>query len=257
MKYIDIGVNLFSSQFSDPRKIICDAKQAGVRCILTGTDMDENNRIASFIKNNDVYATAGIHPHNADDFEISQIDDIRDLILSDNKFVAVGECGLDYDRMFSKRENQLSCFRELIKLAESLKMPLFLHERSANQDFINCFDGYEEVCKRSVVHCFTEGKDVLLKYLEMGFYIGITGWICDSRRGQELRDAVKYIPLDRVLLETDSPYLVPKNIKGLNRTNVPENIKYVAAELAKNMEVEEEILVENAYKNTKRIFDLD
>ena len=90
----------------------------------------------------------------------------------------------------------------------------------------------------------------------MGFFIGITGWICDERRGKELREAVKIIPLDRILIETDAPYLTPRNIKGLGRINVPENIVYVARELAKYRKVSEEELIFHARENTKRIFGL-
>ena len=146
-------------------------------------------------------------------------------ILSENhRMVAVGECGLDYDRMFSARENQVRCLEKHIVLAEKLDMPLFLHERSAAEDFVKRFKKHPEICAKSVVHCFTGGKATLDKYLSMGFSIGITGWICDERRGKELQDAVRIIPLDRILVETDAPYLTPRNVPGLDRTNVPQKI---------------------------------
>ena len=170
--------------------------------------------------------------------------------------VAVGECGLDYDRMFSTKENQIRCLEKHIVLAEKLNKPLFLHERSAADDFIKRFKKHPDICKKSVVHCFTGEKETLDKYLSMGFSIGITGWICDDRRAKELRDAVHMIPLDRILVETDAPYLTPKNVPGLNRTNVPQNIKYVVRDLAKYMKVEEDVLIENARKNTERIFHI-
>ncbi len=159
--------------------------------------------------------------------------------------------------MFSTRENQIRCLEKHIVLAEKLGMPLFLHERSASEEFVRRFKKHPEVCKRSVVHCFTGNRKTLEKYLEMGFSIGITGWICDDRRGKELREAVGIIPPDRILLETDAPYLTPRNIPGLNRTNVPENIVYIARELAKYMKIPEEALKENARKNTERIFRLE
>lgn len=107
-----------------------------------------------------------------------------------------------------------------------------------------------------MVHCFTGDKATLDKYLSMGFSIGITGWICDDRRAKELRNAVQIIPLDRILVETDAPYLVPKNIRGLEKINVPQNIKYVVKDLAKYMKVEEDVLIENAKRNTERIFQI-
>lgn len=135
-------------------------------------------------------------------------------------------------------------------------MPLFLHERSAAEEFIKRFRRHPEICKKSVVHCFTGDKRTLDQYLNMGFSIGITGWICDERRSKELREAVKMIPTDRILIETDAPYLTPRNVPGLGRTNVPQNIVYVARELAKYMNLEEKELVRHARENTERIFCL-
>ncbi len=135
-------------------------------------------------------------------------------------------------------------------------MPLFLHERSASADFIRRFKNHSEICGRSVVHCFTGDKATLEKYLDMGFYIGITGWICDDRRGKELREAVRILPMDRVMIETDAPYLTPKNVQGLDRINVPQNVKYVARELAKHMRVDEEELIRAARENTEKLFTI-
>ncbi len=256
VKYYDIGLNLFCKQFSDPEKIICDAAESGVACILTGTDRKENKKIDAFIKKHHVYGTAGIHPHNADSAKQEDFDFIEKIAAENQRIVAIGECGLDYDRMFSTKENQIRCLEKHIVLAEKLEMPLFLHERSAANDFIRRFKKHSDICKKSVVHCFTGNKEALDQYLSMGFSIGITGWICDDRRAKELREAVHIIPLDRILIETDAPYLTPKNVKGLDRINVPQNITYVAKELAKYMRVSEEVLVENAKKNTERIFHI-
>ena len=255
--YYDIGLNLFCRQFPDPEKIIADAGRAEVLCILTGTDPKENQKIDSFTKNHQVYGTAGIHPHNADSAGQEDFDQMEKIIKNNPKIVAVGECGLDFDRMFSAKENQIRCLEKHIVLAERLEKPLFLHERSASADFIKRFKKHPDICKRSVVHCFTGNKTVLEQYLSMGFSIGITGWICDDRRAKELREAVKMIPLDRILVETDAPYLTPRNIPGLERTNVPQNIVYVVRELAKYMKVREEELIWHARENTERIFSLD
>lgn len=137
-----------------------------------------------------------------------------------------------------------------------LNKPLFLHERSAAGDFVKRFKNHPDICAKSVVHCFTGDKATLDRYLSLGFSIGITGWICDDRRAGELRDAVSLIPPDRILVETDAPYLTPKNVPGLDRTNVPQNIKYVVRDLAKYMKVSEDVLVWNAKKNTERIFGI-
>ena len=257
IKYYDIGLNLFCKQFPEPEKVIEEAGNQEVRCILTGTDIKENQKINDFIKTHDAFGTAGIHPHNADRARQEDFQLMERILTENKKMVAVGECGLDYDRMFSTKENQIRCLEKHIVLAEKLDKPLFLHERSAAEDFIKRFKKHPDICKKSVVHCFTGDKTTLDKYLSMGFSIGITGWICDDRRAKELRDAVHIIPLDRILVETDAPYLTPKNVPGLNRTNVPQNIKYVVRDLAKYMKVEEEVLIENAKKNTEKIFHIN
>lgn len=256
IKYYDIGLNLFCRQFKDPERIIEEAAKSEVACILTGTDMKENLRISEFLKTHNVYGTAGIHPHNADSAKKEDFELIEKIASENDRIVAIGECGLDFDRMFSTKENQIRCLEKHIVLEEKLNMPLFLHERSAAADFIRRFKNHPDICNKSVVHCFTGDKDTLKKYLDMGFSIGITGWICDDRRGRELREAVKLIPLDRVMIETDAPYLTPKNVPGLDRTNVPQNVCYVARDLAKFMGVSEDLLIENAKKNTERIFEI-
>lgn len=256
IKYYDIGLNLFCKQFPDSEKVIREAAQAGVLCILTGTDQKENKKINDFVKKHEVYGTAGIHPHNADSAKQEDFEFIEKIVTENRKIVAVGECGLDYDRMFSTKENQIRCLEKHIVLAENLGKPLFLHERSASEDFIRRFKKHPDICKKSVIHCFTGDKKVLDKYLSMGFSIGITGWICDDRRAKELREAVSMIPLDRILIETDAPYLTPKNVQGLERTNVPQNIVYVVKELAKYMKISEDVLAESAKNNTERIFQI-
>ncbi len=256
IKYYDIGLNLFCKQFPDPEKVIRDAVDHDVCCILTGTDSKENQKIDRFVRTHDVYGTAGIHPHNADRASQEDFAGIEKIISENQKVVAVGECGLDYDRMFSTRENQIRCLEKHIVLAEKLGKPLFLHERSAAEDFIRRFKKHQDICKKSVVHCFTGDRKTLEQYLSMGFSIGITGWICDDRRAKELREAVQMIPLDRILVETDAPYLTLRNVPGLDRTNTPQNIVYVVRELAKYMKVSEETLAEHARKNTERLFSI-
>lgn len=255
-KYYDIGVNLFCKQFPNPEQIINDALQSGVTCILTGTDPKENRQIDTFINNHQAYGTVGIHPHNADSTRDKDYLEIENIAKTNNKIVAIGECGLDFDRMFSTKENQIKCFEKQIEIAETLNMPLFLHERNAVEDFIKVLSHHKEICKKSIVHCFTGNTETLKKYLSMGCYIGITGWICDSRRAKDLRQAVRYIPLDRIMIETDSPFLTPKNIQGLNKTNYPQNVKYVAKELAIHMGVPENILISKAKENTEHFFSI-
>ena len=161
---------------------------------------------------------------------------------------------------FSEASRQLyisqSAVSQSIKVLEKkLGKPLFLHERDAAEDFIACFAGHEAICPRAVVHCYTGDKKTLRRLLDMGFYIGITGWICDERRGDDLREAVSILPLDRVMIETDAPYLTPRGFH-LPRTNVPQNITYVARTLAQYMGVSEEVLTKCAKENTERFWGI-
>lgn len=252
--YYDIGLNLFSRQFSDPEKILHDALAEGVYCIITGSDMKSNEATHRFVQTHDAYGTTGIHPHNADRATKEDFLRMEQMLTTNPRLVAVGECGLDFDRMYSTRENQIRCLEHHIHLAERLQMPMFLHERAAAKEFAARFEKHPAVCKRSVVHCFTGDRATLETYLAMGFCIGITGWICDDRRAGDLRKAVAILPPDRVLIETDAPYLTPRNVPGLARTNVPQNVKYVARELAKYMNLDEQELIDHAKRNTEKLF---
>ena len=256
VRWIDIGFNLFTSAYPDPQKTFEEARAAGVECILTGSDPAENEHVADFVTAMEAYGTAGIHPHRADEARAADFCRIEALAREHPRIVAVGECGLDYDRMFSTRENQLRCLQQHIEIAERVGKPMFLHERSAAEDFLRVFQAHPALCARSVVHCFTEGPQVLEQLLAMGFMIGITGWICDDRRAGPLREAVRGLPLDRVMLETDAPYLTPRNVRGLGRINVPQNIRYVAQTLAAEMGVAQETLEAAVLENTKRFFRL-
>lgn len=160
--------------------------------------------------------------------------------------------------MFSPQDIQEECFEAHLDLARKLSMPLFLHERDAHERFCEIFANYLDLAETSVVHCFTWNKEQVKKYLSMGFYIGITGWICDERRGQDLQDAVKYIPLDRLLIETDAPYLLPRNMenKPQIRRNEPAFLPHIVNEIAKYMGVEPETVAKHATENTRKLFNL-
>lgn len=256
IRYYDIGLNLFCKQFRNSDKIINEASAEGVYCILTGSSMNSSEQVNRYVQNHDCVGTCGIHPHWANRAKAGDFQRMKKMINKNDKIVAVGECGLDYDRMFSTKENQLSCFGHHIKLAEDVNKPLFLHERSATDDFIEVLEKERSTRTPGVVHCYTGDKITIKKYLDMGLHIGITGWICDNRRNKELKEAVKLIPLDKIMVETDAPYLTPRNIKGLDRINVPQNIKYVVSELAECMGVDEEILRISALENTKKFFGI-
>ena len=252
-QYIDIGANLTSKQFSYIPPLLNDAQKNGVqRIILTGSNLKNSEKAINLTKKYPWYplfATVGIHPHDAKSFTDNTTNDLKKL-LADPKVVAVGECGLDYNRMFSPKEMQIKCFRTQLDLAIELGKPVFLHERDAVEDFYNILSEYKDKKIRGVVHCFTGNKETAQKYLDLGMFIGITGWICDDRRNKDLVDALTIIPLDKMMVETDSPFLSP--IRG--QTNVPSNIKYVVAKIAKELNKDENELANQLYNNTKSFF---
>ena len=254
MKYIDIGLNLFSEQFAGcEEEIYKTALENETAFIITGSSEKSSVAAADFAKDREwVWSTAGVHPHDAKHWGPASGANIRRLAsLAHN--VAVGECGLDYDRMFSPKDVQLKVFEEQINIAEELDRPLFLHERAAAADFADMMKRYPARCRKAVVHCFTGTREAAESYLELGCMIGITGWVCDERRNADVVDALKVIPADRLMAETDAPYLKPRNVK-LKGANRPEYIKYVVGKIAEIKEMPAEELAETLMGNTRRFF---
>ncbi|MGB5690790.1 MAG: TatD family hydrolase, partial [Woeseiaceae bacterium] len=239
MKYslVDIGANLAHDSFDDDRDAMMQrAADAGVATmIVTGSSDESNVRAAQLAEASGgvLFSTAGVHPHHASDYTDDSDALIRSLAGKD-VVVAIGECGLDYFRNFSPREAQLDAFRRQIEIAKETGLPLFLHQRDAHDDFVEILEPALPDLSRAVAHCFTGEGESLREYLAMGLYIGVTGWICDERRGQHLHDIVHIIPDDKLLIETDAPYLMPRTIqpKPQTRRNEPmyllEILKVVA-----------------------------
>ncbi|WP_079912137.1 TatD family hydrolase [Paenibacillus sp. 32352] len=229
---IDIGVNLLHRSFQEDREQVVErAAQAGVSpLIITGTSLRSSQQAASYAVRfpGQLYTTAGVHPHDAKSCSESTLRDLKKLAALPH-VVAIGECGLDYNRDFSPRDVQKRWFEEQAALACELQMPLFLHEREAHHDFAAILKPFRGRLGKAVVHCFTGSSYELRTYLNMGFHIGITGWICDERRGKHLRELVKSIPLDRLMLETDAPFLTPRDMepKPANGRNEPAFLPHV------------------------------
>jgi len=211
---VDIGVNLAHRSFqADRPQVIERAFAAGVRTmIVTGATVagsEDGVRIAREYPGR-LFATAGVHPHDSRNCTETTIADLRRL-AAHHEVVAIGECGLDFDRDFSPRPLQEKWFEAQVALAEELQMPLFLHERDARERFSQILVHARKAVP-AVLHCFTGTREELLAHLDMGLHIGITGWICDERRGTHLRTLVKDIPPDRLMLETDAPFLLPRTM---------------------------------------------
>jgi len=258
---IDIGVNLTSSQFrKDQAEVIERAKQAGVsQLIVTGTTLDHSLAALKLSESyeNNLFSTAGVHPHHAKDYDQVTHQQIKEL-TSHSSVIAVGECGLDYNRNFSPEADQLSCYEAQVEIAIETGLPLFLHQRDAHSDFIKIIKKHRSSLSKAVVHCFTGSGDELDEYLEQDLHIGITGWVCDERRGQELQGIVDRIPLNRLMIETDAPYLLPRNMENKSkiRRNEPQYLPHVCKTLAQCMQVDELELASATTKTARAFFGI-
>ncbi|RXJ72615.1 3'-5' ssDNA/RNA exonuclease TatD [Veronia nyctiphanis] len=258
---IDIGVNLTSSQFSADRDdVVQRGKEAGVSAmILTGTDIESSTEAQALaaLYPGYCFSTAGVHPHDAKTIDDLSLPQIRELAASP-QVVAIGECGLDFNRDFSPRPQQEAVFEAQLSLAVELDMPVFLHCRDAHARFSDIFRKYQDKLAGAVLHCFTGDKDALTDCLDMGMSIGITGWVCDERRGADLQKLVAYIPADRLMIETDAPYLIPRDLKPKpkSRRNEPCHLPHIAARVAVCRGDDYEDLITVTTQNSRRFFNI-
>jgi len=234
--FIDIGINLTNKQFyNEHEEIINRALDNEVeQMILTGTSVRGSKESAEIAENyHDVlFSTAGIHPHDAKSFNNESINELRKLLKQEH-VISVGECGLDFDRDFSPRPIQEKCYRAQLELSIEVNKPLFLHERSAFKRFNEITDEYLSKLPKAVVHCFTGTLDEAKAYLDKGFYLGFTGAISDQTRFKHLEDVIKYVPIDRMMIETDAPFMLPKNMPRIqSRRNEPKFLPFVAQTIA-------------------------
>ena len=237
MMLIDIGANLTHDSFArDLDEVIERARTNGVaRMVVTGTDLEHSTAAQrlTWKYQGTLYATAGIHPHHATVCADSVLADLEALAVYPG-VVAVGECGLDFFRDFSPHDVQEKAFEAQLELAVSLQMPVFLHQREAHAPFLAILSRYRHKLPRAVAHCFTGNEEELAAYMDLDLHIGITGWICDERRGHHLCGLVARIPEDRLMLETDAPYLLPRDLtpKPRSRRNEPKYLQHVCEVVA-------------------------
>ena len=258
---IDIGINLTNKRFQkDIDLVIENAKSAGVNAlVVTGTSIDESQQALELCLQhpNYLYCTAGIHPHDAKTFDAQSLESLR-LLAANNQVKAIGECGLDFNRNFSTPVEQESAFVQQLELAVELQLPVFMHERDANARFIELLKPYISQLPDAVLHCFTGSQADLESCLALDLHIGITGWICDERRGKELIDIVKHIPQDRLMIETDSPYLLPRSMrpKPKSSRNEPKYLPFIAQAIANARGESLKQLVQQTEQNSKLFFKL-
>jgi TatD DNase family protein len=261
MDLIDIGANLTHDSFdADRDAVIGRAVAIGVRRIIVTGSSEQSSRDAIRLAESRpglLYATVGVHPHHASEYT-PRVNDVLLQLLRKDSVVAVGECGLDYYRDLSPRAAQRDAFQAQLELAEASRLPVFLHQRDADAEFVALLRPMLHRICGGVAHCFTGDAAALSEYLGMGLYIGITGWICDERRGVELRRLAKDIPLDRLMIETDAPYLLPRNLnpKPATRRNEPMYLREVLRAFAEASGRSEETVAQAATGNAERLFGL-
>lgn len=263
MKLFDIAVNAANKQLVNHfEELLGRSVEAGVdKWLMVGTDVDDSREVLDMCQADPdarhLYTTAGVHPHDAKSVSEDYIEQLR-ILHRNSRVVAVGECGLDFNRDYSPRPQQEKVFAEQLALAGELNKPVFMHERDASERFANIYSQFSEAIPRGVVHCFTGERAALKQYLDMGLYIGITGWICDERRGLDLRELIQYIPLERLMLETDSPFLLPRSLKPKpkSRRNEPAYLVHVAQTIAQILGKDEQTIFDMTYQNSCRFFGI-
>lgn len=258
---IDIGANLAHDSFDEDRdRVLERARLAGVvQLVVTGSSEQASRDAAALAARHTgkLFATAGVHPHHASDYT-DAVHAVLRTLADEPAVVAIGECGLDYFRDFSPREAQRAAFKAQLDLAVETELPVFLHQRDAHDDFIDILAPYRNRIPRAVAHCFTGERRMLHDYLELGLHIGITGWICDERRGRHLHDFAHEIPLERLMIETDAPYLMPRSLrpKPKSRRNEPCYLPEVLRVLSDATGHSEATLADATTRNARTFFAL-
>lgn len=261
MHLTDIGANLSSTAFSHDREAVLErARAAGVTTIIvTGTSPEDNAAALELARAHPgfLYATAGLHPHLADRYNATVARTLADTLQAP-EVVAAGEMGLDFHRDLSPRPAQERAFEEQLAIAAACAKPVFLHQREAHERFLPLLRSYRDSLVDGVVHCFTDQRTALYAYLDLGLFIGITGWICDRKRGAGLRELVSAIPAERLMIETDAPYLLPPEAKpqAQGRRNEPAFLPAVLASIARERPEPLEALAAITQENAHRFFRL-
>ncbi len=262
IELVDIGVNLTNnSLLQNLEAVMQRASNAGVnRIVVTGTSIDESREAIALCQSypENLTSTCGIHPHHASEWNENSFESLKAMAQQDC-VRAIGETGLDFNRNYSPPEAQEFAFRQQMELAASLKMPLFCHQRDAHERFVEMLREYRDDISRLVVHCFTDSREALMDYLDLDCYIGITGWICDERRGLELQRLVKLIPAERLLLETDAPYLLPRDLepRPTSRVNEPAYLPHILKAVARHRGEPEQKLAAQLVENSELFFNFE
>jgi TatD DNase family protein len=259
--WIDTGVNLLDPRFDIPQ-VLERAHEQGVNHMLViASTIDESGQAIALCNSHQhnnhpavkLNCTAGVHPHYTDQTNPESWTKLKAL-CADTNVAAIGECGLDFNRNFSSKHNQLYAFEQQLAIASEHGLGVYLHERDAFEEQYALLEKYAEHLKFMVAHCFTGTTEHMNAYLSLGCYIGITGWLCDTKRGESLREASMHLPLSRLLLETDAPYLFPKTLRPRKSTNEPCNIPYIGEYLAELRGEPISLVKQYAFENALGLF---
>lgn len=261
MELIDIGANLTHESFHhDLEPVLARAAGAGVsQFVITGSS-ERDSRAACALAGRYpgvLYSTAGVHPHEAEHWTEKTADVLATLFESQH-VVAAGETGLDFNRDFSPRPLQERAFEAQLELAAASSLPVFLHERDAHDRFFAILGRHRHRLGAVVIHCFTGTSEELDAYLDLDLHVGMTGWLCDERRGLHLRGLVPRIPSDRLMLETDAPYLLPRDLRPRpkSRRNEPSHLRHIADTVARCAGVPLEELAATTTATARAFFGL-
>ena len=261
MELVDIGANLGHESFDRDRgQVLARAREAGVaQIVVTGASEAESATALDVARTAPgvLFSTAGVHPHHAREWRPGSAAALERL-AAEPEVVAVGETGLDFNRDFSPRPDQERALEAHLELAAGLGMPVFLHERDAHERFLAIVSHWRSRLSRAVVHCFTGDAAALDAYLDLDLHVGVTGWICDERRGLHLRDVIGRVPLDRLMVETDAPYLLPRDLapKPKSRRNEPMHLPHVLRAVAAALGCGPEALARSTTATARRFFGL-
>ncbi len=233
--------------------VLAKSREMGVsRFVTIGTDRSSNRRVDELTKKHaDVFGTVGCHPHNASSFDESHLNWMRGKLGTNRKLLGIGECGFDLYYGFSKERDQRQVFLQQLELSVDLKLPVVVHTREAERETMELLEEFAGDVPTGVFHCFTSSLDMAKRVLDMGFYLSFNG-ICTFPKAEGVRAVLQYTPLDRILLETDSPYLSPVPVRG--KPNFPGNVSLVGSFVADFLQVPAESLASAVRRNLTALF---
>ncbi len=252
---IETHAHLDSEKYDEDREeVIKRAFEGGIEKIINiSSDRQSLEKVLSLtVRYEKIYGSLGIQPHSASEFSHEVIEEIRDK-AKDKKIVAIGETGLDYHYNFSLPEVQREVFRKQIKIARDLNLPLIVHTREAFEDTLNILKEEKAYETGGVIHCFTENTDEARAFIELGFYTGIGGAVT-FKKAKVLQEAVKHIPVNRILLETDCPYMSPVPYRG--KRNEPLYLKFIAEKIGEIKVINTEDVKKQTSLNALKLFRL-